>query len=140
MKVVSLPRVQTIGGDVEKILALREPCRVRGEVYDALDQELAVGTDTTTGASGPASAAYDALRRAITARELGEAIARVGFPDRGYPAGSQHHATATRMVSAWQALTRGEATAADRPDTFLASLDLGLRAAAHQLPAGPHRS
>ncbi len=95
-------------------------------MYDALDQQLAAGTDATTGSSGPASAAYDALRRAITARELGEAIARVGFPGQVYPAGSQHHATATRLVSAWQALTREEATAAGRPDAFLASLDLGF--------------
>ena len=124
LKVVTLPRVQTIGGDVDKILALREPCRVRDQVYAALDDRFAAAT-TRAGATRratPSGVAANALRRAVTAREVAEAVARVGFPDRQYPAGSQHHAMATRLVSLWAA----DQEPPGATDPFLESLDLGF--------------
>jgi patatin-related protein len=124
-KVVSLPRVQTIGGDVEKILALREPCRIRADVYAAIDEALDNAEAPPDGAepapTSPSRAAYEALRRAVAASDVGEAIARIGFPAQSYPAGSQHHAIATRLVGAWQRAGGGGSS-----DNFLASLDLGF--------------
>ena len=40
-KALSLPRVQNIGGEVERILALREPARLRAAQYQVLDERLA---------------------------------------------------------------------------------------------------
>jgi len=123
-KVVTLPRVQTIGGDVEKILALREPCRIRSQVYAAIDRALddaPAPPDAGQAPVGPSRAAYEALRGAVTASDLGEAIARIGFPGQSYPAGSQHHAIATRLVTAWHGAGGGGSSAA-----FLTSLDLGF--------------
>ena len=125
VKVVSLPRVQTIGGDVDKILALRGPCRVRSSVYAALDAKLLGTAPPPAGVDDgtPADVAYETLRWATAADELGEAIARVGFPVRQYPADSQHQAIASRIISAWNAVPADPAGAAA---ITLDDLDLGF--------------
>ena len=74
----------------------------------------------------PVTVAYLALRRAVGARDVGEAVARVGFPNRLYPADSQHHAMATRLVSVWLSIVEHEDAATGHPDTFLDDLDLGF--------------
>jgi patatin-related protein len=181
VKVVTLPRIQTIGGDVERILALREPCRVREAVYKALNEQLdrdsaaakpssggagsaeeagaatreqaatlsaldagsegsaaatgvgdeageaqpGLGSDDDAGAS-LTDTAYEMLRRAILARELGAALARVGFPERSYPAGSQHHAIATRIVAAWHDRVSPATHTPGSNDPVLDELDLGF--------------
>jgi hypothetical protein len=35
LKVATLPRMQTIGADVDRILDLSEPCRARDKIYQA---------------------------------------------------------------------------------------------------------
>jgi predicted acylesterase/phospholipase RssA len=53
VKVGTLPRVQTIGGEVDRILDLREPLDARRRIYDAVDRALDDAEPSTNGGAVP---------------------------------------------------------------------------------------
>ncbi len=146
VKAATLPRIQTIGGEVDRILDLRGPLDARRRIYAAVDQALdaeqtpsrsgdnvhdttpstpgrsgsvrTVGTDgnqvvdehldeasvgdaRSAPATTVAEAGYIALRISRTASDVGEVLARVGFPARQYDPDSQQHRFASRLVERW---------------------------------------
>ena len=125
LKVISLPRTQTIGQVVDRILALREPLRSRERIYAAVED--AISTDQGASANTPAAAGYRAYRLARTADDLGRGIARVGYPDRRYDVETEQRRVATRLVERWftqPSSTRSAGEADSRADMVLGSLDL----------------
>jgi patatin-related protein len=140
LKVATLPRVQTIGADVDRILDLSEPCRARDKIYAALDAALehldgpSQGAPTTNGPAagdeaihdgGLPGIAYTTLRLTRTSDQIGEALARVGFKDRQHDRGSGHHHLATRVVEQWREIAGADSPPGlAAPDEFLRCLDL----------------
>jgi patatin-related protein len=124
LKVISLPRKQTIGEVVDRILQLREPLRNRERIYEAVD--AALDTDGDPSAS-PAAAGYRAYRLARTADDVGRGIARVGFPDRRYDDDTEQRRVASRLIETWLANPAAAGSAGDvgsRSDMLLTTLDL----------------
>ncbi len=101
LKVVTLPREETIGTEVDRIEALAGPIATRTSIYAAVEASIAAGnTDATTS---PTYAGYLALRVGNTIADITDAIARIGFLDRAYDVDSQEFRLARAVVQQWYA-------------------------------------
>jgi hypothetical protein len=116
LKVVTLPRAQTIGGEIDRIKALSGPLATRENIYNAVEAAL---TGSAGPVDSPARAGYLALRTGDTIADLAAALARVGFGDRAYEVDSAPYELARTVVTAWL----DGASAATRSG-FLGRLDL----------------
>jgi predicted acylesterase/phospholipase RssA len=99
LKVVTLPRAQTIGGEIDRIKALSGPLETRERIYAAVEGAL-------TGAGGPvdspARQGYLALRAGDTIADLAAALARIGFSERAYEVDSAEYELVRAVVTAWR--------------------------------------
>ena len=116
LKVVTLPRVQTIGGEIDRIKALSGPLETRERIYDAVEAALTGGAGPV---DSPARAGYLALRTGDTIADLAAALARVGFGDRAYEVDSAQYELARTIVTAWL-----DGASATTRSAFLGRLDL----------------
>lgn len=124
LKVVTLPRVQTIGDEVARIEALSVPLRTRREIYAAVDAFTSPGTART--ADDPARAGYLAMRVAKTFDDIADALTRVGFSAHAYDEDSAEYQLVREMLRPrWEDIKGSAQEQTARRRELLEGLDVG---------------